>query len=458
MTKSRKKQKAGVEVSEQMPVMNPNAGGIDVGAAETWVSVPADRDSEPVRVFEMFTGDLHQMAQWLRQCRIETVAMESTGVYWIPVSQILEKHGIEVVLVNAKHVKNVSGRKSDWLDCQWLRILHTFGLLAGSFRPAASIGVLRSYLRHRQMLIESGAAHIQHMQKALTQMNLQLQHVISDITGVTGMRIIRAILQGHRDPRYLASLRDGRTKNEEQTIAKALEGDYRPEHLFALKQAVELFDFHQKLVSDCDAQIAAYLQTMESKLDLDAAPIKPARVEKKNRRNDFSFNGRQHAYRISGVDLTQIDGISESASLTILSEIGVDMNSWKTEKHFASWLALCPNNKITGGRVFQRRTQKSSNRVRDVLCLSGQSLFNSRSALGAFSRRMRSRLGAEKAIVATAHKLALLIYRLLKFGKDYVDSGQDAYERKYKERAIRNLARKAKDHGLTLVPIPAEVP
>src|SRR4029453_16845598 len=338
MTKSRKKQKAGVEVSEQMPVMNPNAGGVAVGAAETWVSVPADRDSEPVRVFEMFTGDLHQMAQWLRQCRIETVAMESTGVYWIPVSQILEKHGIEVVLVNAKHVKNVSGRKSDWLDCQWLRILHTFGLLAGSFRPAASIGVLRSYLRHRQMLIESGAAHIQHMQKALTQMNLQLQHVISDITGVTGMRIIRAILQGHRDPRYLASLRDGRTKNEEQTIAKALEGDYRPEHLFALKQAVELFDFHQKLVSDCDAQIAAYLQTMESKLDLDAAPIKPARVEKKNRRNDFSFNGRQHAYRISGVDLTQIDGISESASLTILSEIGVDMNSWKTEKHFASWL------------------------------------------------------------------------------------------------------------------------
>jgi len=456
MTKRRKKPAAGV--SEDMPVQNPNAGGLDVGAAETWVSVPADRDNEPVRRYEMFTKDLHEMALWLRRCGIKTVAMESTGVYWIAVSQILEKQGIDVVLVNAKHVKNVSGRKSDWLDCQWLRILHTHGLLAGSFRPEAQVGVLRSYLRHRQMLIECGAEHIQHMQKALTQMNLQLQHVISDITGMTGMLIIRAILEGHRDPQHLASLRDRRTKNDEQTIAKALEGDYRPEHLFALKQAVELFDFYQQLVLKCDQQIAAYLQTMESKVDIQEVPLKPPRAKKKNRRNDFGFDGRQQAYRISGVDMTQINGISESAGLTILSEIGVDMTPWKTEKHFASWMTVCPNNKITGGRVFQRRTQKSSNRVREVLCLCAQGLFNSKSALGAFARRMRSRLGVEKAIVAVAHKLALLIYRLLKFGKDYVDSGQDAYEEKYKQRAVRNLARKAREFGLTLAPITAEVP
>jgi hypothetical protein len=355
-------------------------------------------------------------------------------------------------------VKNVSGRKSDCLDCQWLRILHTFGLLAGSFRLTDAMGVLRHYLRHRQMLIESAAAHIQHMQKALTQMNLQLEHVISDITGLTGMRIIRAILKGERNPRRLAEMRDVRTKNDEATIAKALEGNYREEQLFVLRQAVELFDYYQLQLAACDGQIAAYMKTLESKVDLKADPLPAARVKKKNRRNDLVFAGREEAYRISGVDMTQIDGISESAALTILSEIGVDVSAWKTEKHFASWMTVCPNNKITGGRIFQRRTRKSSNRVRNVLCLCGQTLFNSRSALGAFARRMRSRLGVEKAIVATAHKLALLIYRLLKFGKIYVDIGQDAYENKYRERAVRNLARQAKQYGLSLAPIPAEVP
>jgi transposase len=457
MPKRVRKQKA-IQVSDDMPVMNKNAAGIDVGAAESWVSVPPDRSQEPIRRFEMFTRDLNQLGQWLKQCGIETVAMESTGVYWVAVSQILERQGIEVVLVNARHVKNVSGRKSDCLDCQWLRILHTFGLLAGSFRLTDAMGVLRHYLRHRQMLIESAAAHIQHMQKALTQMNLQLEHVISDITGLTGMRIIRAILKGERNPRRLAEMRDVRTKNDEATIAKALEGNYREEQLFVLRQAVELFDYYQLQLAACDGQIAAYMKTLESKVDLKADPLPAARVKKKNRRNDLVFAGREEAYRISGVDMTQIDGISESAALTILSEIGVDVSAWKTEKHFASWMTVCPNNKITGGRIFQRRTRKSSNRVRNVLCLCGQTLFNSRSALGAFARRMRSRLGVEKAIVATAHKLALLIYRLLKFGKIYVDIGQDAYENKYRERAVRNLARQAKQYGLSLAPIPAEVP
>jgi transposase len=450
MTQGKKKQKA-IRVNEDLPVINPNAAGIDVGSTEIWVSIPPERDEEPIRRYETFTQDLYAVADWLKQRKIESVAMESTGVYWIPVFEILEGQGIHVVLVNAKYAKNVAGRKSDWLDCQWLRMLHTFGLLPGSFRPAAEIAVLRCYLRHRQMLIECAAAHIQHMQKALTQMNVQLANVVSDITGTTGMRIIRAILNGERDFHRLAAMRDWRTKNDEETIAKALEGHYEPQHVFELKQAVEIFDFYQQQRVACDQEIAHYLKSLESRIDVDAHPIKPARAQKKNRRNNPGFDCRHEAYRISGVDLTQIDGISESSALTILSEIGTDMSRWKTEKHFASWLTLCPNNKITGGKIFQRRTRKASNRVHDVLCVCAQTLFNSRSALGAYARRMRSRLGTQKAIVATAHKLALLIYRLLRFGKDYLDIGQDAYEHQYKQRTLRSLARKAKEFGFQLV-------
>jgi transposase len=450
MTQGKKKQKA-IRVNEDMPVINPNAAGIDVGSAEVWVSIPPERDEEPIRRYETFTPDLYAMADWLKQRKIESVAMESTGVYWISVFEILEGQGIHVVLVNAKYAKNVAGRKSDWLDCQWLRILHTFGLLPASFRPTAEIAVLRSYLRHRQMLIDYGAAHIQHMQKALTQMNVQLANVVSDITGTTGMRIIRAILNGERDPHRLAAMRDSRTKNDEATIAKALEGHYEPQHVFALKQAVELLDFYQQQRLACDQEIADYLKRLESLIDVDAHPIKPARAQKKNRRNSPGFDCRSEAYRISGVDLTQIDGISESSALTILSEVGTDMSRWKTEKHFASWLTLCPNHKISGGKILQRRTRKSSNRVHDVLCICAQTLLNSRSALGAYARRMRSRLGTQKAIVATAHKLALLIYRLLRFGKDYVDIGHDAYEHQYKQRILKSLARKAKEFGFQLV-------
>jgi transposase len=457
MTKVQKKQKR-IQISDEMPVINGNAAGIDVGAKENWASVAPERDTEPVRQYGTFTRDVYAMADWLQQCGIKTVAMESTGVYWIPVFQILEERGFDVVLVNARHVKNVSGRKTDMLDCQWIRLLHSYGLLNGSFQPKAEITVLRSYLRHRQMLIDYAAHHIQHMQKALTQMNLQLAHVVSDITGATGMRMIRAILKGERAPRQLAEMRDLRTKSDGETIAKALEGDYRCEHIFALKQAVELFDFYQQQILDCDNQIGQYLRSLESKIDTQTHPMKPARTKKRKRRNVPGFDCRHEAYRISGVDLTQIDSISESASLTILSEIGTDMSPWKTEKHFASWLTVCPNNKITGGKIFQSRTRKSANRVRDVLCMCAQSLLNSRSALGAFCRRMCSRLGPPKGIVATAHKLALLIYRLLKFGKDYVDIGQDAYEQQFKQRAVKNLARKAKQFGFQLVPSHEPVP
>ncbi len=443
-----------VEISEDMARINRNAAGIDVGASEMWVAVPGSRDAKPVRRFDAFTRDLYALADWLKQCGIETVAMESTGVYWIPLFQILEERGFKVVLVNAKYAKNVAGRKTDMLDCQWIQVLHTYGLLAGSFRPTAEMCVLRCYMRQRQMLIEYAAGHVQHVQKALSQMNLQLEMVISDVVGLTGMRIIRAIVKGERDPQRLAAMRDVRTKNNEETIAKALEGTYQPEHIFSLKQAIELFDFYQQQISDCDQQIADYLRSLESKINTETHPIKPPRLKKKNRRNAPGFDCRHEAYRISGVDLTQIDGISESAALAILSEIGVDMSRWKAEKNFASWLTLCPNNKITGGKVFHRRTRKSANRVRDLLRICSLSLFNSHSALGAFARRMRSRLGPEKAIVATAHKLALLIYRLLKFGKDYVDIGQGAYEQQFKQRAVKNLARKAKQFGFQLTPSP----
>lgn len=452
MAKGQRKQRQ-IRFHEGLAQIRRDVAGLDVGASEVWVDVGLENDGEPVRRFSTFTADLKEMAKWLKSCGIGSVAMESTGVYWIPVIQILEAEGIEAILVNAAHVKNVTGRKSDMLDCQWLRTLHSYGLLAPSFRPAKDIVVLRSYMRHRQMLVESGAAHIQHMQKAMTQMNLQLQHVISDITGLTGMRIIRAIVAGERDPRRLAAMRDTRTKANEQTIAKALEGDYRREHVFALKQSLELVDFYEKQIGEIDQQITVHIESMETKAKPNGECLGPRRATKNKRRNQPKFDIREAAFRISGVDLTQIDGINESSMLSLIAEVGIDMSRWNTEKHFASWMAICPNNKISGGKVLQRHTRKSASRARDILRLCAQSLLNSKSALGAYCRRMCTRLGQPKGITAAAHKLARLVYRMLKLGRHYVDIGQDRYEKMYKERAVKNLARKAKDFGLQLVPV-----
>jgi transposase len=450
MTKVESKQRK-VRFHEGLKPIRLDAGGLDVGASEMWVDVGIENDADPVRRFETFTADLNAMGDWLKSCGIRTVAMESTGVYWIPVFQILEAKGIEAVLVNARHVKNGSGRKTDMLDCQWLRTLHSYGLLAASFRPAKDIVVLRCYMRHRQMLIETAAMHVQHMQKALEQMNLQLHHVISDITGATGMRIIRAIVAGQRDPQQLAAMRDLRTKANEPTIAKALEGDYRPEHVFALRQALELFDFYQKQIGDCHQEIANHIRTLETKAE--PGQLKPSRRPSTKRRNQPAFHVREEAFRISGVDLTEIDSINESAALSLLAEVGIDMSPWPTEKHFASWLTLCPNNKISGGKVLQRHTRKSASRARDTLRLCAQSLLGSRSALGAYCRRMCMRLGKPKGITATAHKLALLVYRMLKFGRHYLDIGQDQYEQRYQDRVLKSLARKAKHFGFQLVPV-----
>lgn len=456
MKQRRKKQK---KQPKSFSIINPDAAGIDIGSAEHWVAVPADRDQHPVRKFKCFTADLHNMADWLDECGIKTIAMESTGVYWIPAFQILESRGFEVKLVNAKHVKNVPGRKTDVLDCQWLQRLHCFGLLSGSFRPENSICVLRSYWRHRDNLIRYAGSHIQHMQKALTEMNIQLHKVISDIAGLTGMRIIRAILEGERDTVKLANMKHGRIRSSANEIAKSLEGDYRSEHLFALKQAVELYDFYQKQISACDQQIEDYLIQFDSKLDLDAHPIPPTkRKHRKPQGNEPHFDLRTHLYRITGVDFTQIDGLNALSVQNIISEVGLDPGAFPTAKHFTSWLGLCPNNRITGGNVKSSNTRKVVNRAATAFRIAAQALSTSLSALGAYYRRMRSRLGAPKAVTATAHKLARIFYHLWKTGDQYKDIGIDYYEQKYKERILKNMKRKAKKLGyvIALAPVTNE--
>lgn len=436
-------------------LINKDAAGIDIGSGEHWVAVPEDRDEEPVRCFGCFTADLQAMARWLKQCGVTTVAMESTGVYWIPCYQILEERGFEVKLVNARHVKNVPGRKSDVSDCQWLQRLHTYGLLSGSFRPDDQICVLRSYWRHRANLVRYASDHIQHMQKALTQMNLHLHKVLSNVTGVTGMNIIRAIISGERDPEKLALMRERGVKNTPEAIAKALEGDYRQEHLFALKQAVELYDFYHRQIEACDREIERYLHTFEAKVDPVQNPL-PRQKRKKEMRYQSFVDLRTELYRVSGIDFTQIPGLDVVTVQTILSEIGLDPGKFPTEKRFVSWLGLCPNNRITGGQVKSTKTRKTANRAANALRMAAQSVANSNTGLGGFYRRIRARLGAPKAITATAHKLARIFYRMWTTGQSYTDLGSDYYENRYKERVLRNITRRARELGYNAVLQPIE--
>ena len=453
MTKKRQpKVKVQMNVLEQI---NPNAAGIDIGAEEVWVAVPPDRDEESVQVFATFTVDFKSLAEWLAACGIETVAMEATGVYWIALFEILEAHGFAVYLVNARHLKNVSGRKSDVLDCQWIQQLHTYGLLNPSFRPPEEIVALRSLVRHREMLVQYRSAHIQHMQKALTQMNLRLTNVLSDITGVTGLKIIRAIVAGERDPHKLAQFRDERCKKSEAEIAKSLEGHYKREHLFALQQALELYDFYDRQLQACDLELEAMYQAFEPPEER-GTPL-PAPRTKKRRKNQAHFDLRQALYRMTGLDLTEIDGIDELTLQKVLSETGTDMSKWPTVKHFTSWLHLCPNNKITGGKVKQRGVQPTQNRASTALRVAAASLKSSDSALGAYFRRMRARLGTPAAITATAHKLARIIYHLLKYRQPYHDFGADHYEQQYRARVLRNLNRRAAKLGFRLEPLAQQV-
>lgn len=451
-SKSKAKKPKKVTLPDSLKRVQLNAAGIDIGASFHYVAVPVDRDEQPVRRFEAFTTDLYALADWLKQCQIETVVMESTGVYWIPLFQILESRGFEVKLVNARHTKNVPGRKSDVLDCQWLQELHTYGLLSGSFRPTDDIVVLRSYLRHRDNLIKQSATHIHLMQKALSQMNIKLHNVISDITGVTGMRIIHALLAGERDLTKLAELKDWRIRKSSEEIAKSLVGDYRREHLFALKQAVELYQCYREKIDQCDEQILAHLQSFDSKTDLSSTKEIDKPKRKKPQRNEPKIDLNQQLYRISGVDLTKIDGISILSAQTIISEIGLDMSKWPTEKHFASWLGLSPNKEISGGKVLKNGTRKVVNRAAQALRMAAFNLKNSKSALGAYYRRLCLRLGSAKAITATAHKLARIVYRMLKFGEAYTDVGLQAYQQNYRDRVVKNLIRRASTLGFQLIP------
>ena len=461
--KSPRKSKASRSLPVTAPSMpaelkqvNLNAAGIDVGATAHFVCVPEGRDAQPVQSFGAFTADLQAMADWLARCGVTTVAMEATGVYWIPLFELLERRGFEVKLVEPRRLKHVPGRKSDVLDCQWIQQLHTFGLLCGSFRPEDSICVLRSFVRQRQTLVRSLSRCVQHMQKALTQMNLKLQHVISDISGVTGMAILHAILAGERDPQQLAKLRDGRCSNDEATLALALQGNWREDHLFALKQAMDTYHFYQEKLAEVDEKIQTHLGTFEDKSHGKPLPA----VTKKQRVNDPAFDARKYLYTITGVDLTEVDGLQASTVLTVISEIGTDMSRWPTEKHFTSWLTLCPGVNKTGGRSESKsgRTRPSSNRAATALRMAACTLMRADCALGAYARRMRARLGAPKAITATARKLAIIIYNMLKYGKAYVDRGADYYQEQYRATMVKNLKRRAKQLGFEVLELTAHAP
>jgi transposase len=424
-----------------------------VGSAEHWVAVPPGRDTEAVRCFHSFTADVHRLADWLHACGIETVAMESTGVYWIGLFQVLEARGFTVHVVDARRAKSLPGRKSDLLDCQWLQKLHTFGLLNRCFRPAEEICVLRTYLRQRETLVTAAATSIQHMQKALTEMNVQLANVISDLSGATGLAIMRALLRGERDPVRLAALCDPRIQASSEQVIRSLEGNWREEGIFVLGQALELYEVYQRKIAECDARVEAHLHNKFSARSEDAPSLPPLKRNKKPRKSAPQFDLRGQLYRISGVDLTLIDGINVLTAQTVVSEVGFDMRAWPTEKHFASWLGLCPDHRISGGKILKRRTRPVSNRAAAALRLAASTLRHSRSALGVNFRRLRTRLGAPKAITALAHKLARLVYRLLKYGRQYVDRGLESYEAKYRERRSKWLAKQAKELNLPLVPL-----
>ena len=430
-----------------LAITHPNAAGIDIGSASHFVAVPPDRDETPVREFPSFTADLHALADWLKACKVDTVAMESTGVYWIALFELLESRGFTVMLVNARHVKNVSGRKSDVLDCQWLQQLMTYGLLSGAFRPADQVCVLRSLWRQRAMLLRSQGRSVQHMQKALTQMNVQLANVISDVVGVSGQKILRAIVAGERDGHVLGAMKDVRIRASTDEIAKSLQGNWRYEHLFALKQALGAFDFIGTQLVECDKEIELQLQRLQAH---DGEPAKDGKRRGKAS-NAPKFDLHSQLFKMCGVDLTRIDGINVTTALAVISETGTDMSRFATVGHFTSWMGLCPGTKITGGKVMNGKTRRCANHAAQALRLAAAGLRTSQSALGAYYRRMSSRMDKPKAVAATAHKLARLIYTMLTKGQEYTDQGQDYYEERYRQRVLRQLSLRAQKMGMRLV-------
>jgi len=435
-----------------LEVVHPDAAGIDIGGSEHWVAISPDRDEHPVRCFDCFTADLEQMADWLKARGVRSVAMQSTGVYWIPVFEILQQRGMEVYLVNARHTKNLPGRKSDIAECQWLLKLHTFGLLQNSFQPSDEIRAVRTLWRYRSGLVAQASSTIQRMQKALIEMNIQLTNVLSDLSGVSGMAIVQAVLDGKRNPEELASLADPQVKASKEVIAKSLRGNWRPELLFVLGQEMDSYRTYRKRIVDCDREVQQHLQRMESKVDLSTQPIGPRPKGKRARGNAPQiFDLRSELYRLTGVDWSQVDGIDVQVAQTVIAEVGADLKAFPSEKHFANWLGLCPTNETSGGRVLKRRTPKVVNRAKAAFRQAASTLIRSNSYLGAQYRRLRTRLGAPKAITAMARKLSCLFYRLLTKGQKYVDRGAQYYESRYREQQIRSLIKRAQRLGLQVL-------
>ncbi len=445
--------KTTIKSNTQLPTLHPHAAGIDIGATQIHVAVPSDADPKAVRTFSTFTDELLKLRDWLLRCRIKTVAMESTGVYWIPLFQILEAAGLQVYLVNARHAKNLPGRKTDISDCQWLQYLHSVGLLHTSFRPPEQICALRSLLRHRACLIRYAASHVQHLQKTLTQMNVQIHNVISDLTGVTGLAILQAILAGERDPQQLAAFKDHRIKASRDTIARSLQGDWRPELLLILQQALDTWRHYQGLIVQCDQQIELMLTSFDSPTASSLPPLPPSRLQhKKPQRNEPAFDARSQLYRLCGVDLTQVPGFQINTSLLLFSELGPDfVQRFPTAKCFASWLGLCPDNRITGGKIISVKTRDVKSRAALALRLAAQSLWRSKEYLGDCFRRCKARLGTPKAITAMAHKLARILWHLIKYRCPYNPAVWAKAEEKLRHKRIIRLHQNAAALGFKIL-------
>jgi len=430
--------------------VNPKAAGIDIGSSCHWVAVDSGLCEKPVRDFATYTADLESLADWLIECGVETVAMESTGVYWIPIFEILRDRGLDVWLVDARSTKQVAGRKTDVSDCQWIQQLHSYGLLKRAFLPDSEIATLRAYMRQRERWVAGAGRSIQHMQQAMDLMNVKLTEVVSDVTGRTGMAIIEGILAGERDPEQLSEHRRGGCKRSREEIAQALYGSWREEHLFALEQALDHYRYLSERIRACDARIEKVLVS----LSITEEPrTKPATLSKKRNTgpNPFTFDVKEHCFRLAGVDLSTIDGVGVNTALTLLSEVGTDMSSWRSERAFGSWLGLAPNPRKSGGRVMSSKSCPGAHRSATALRLAARGVSNSKSALGAFYRRLRARIGAPKALTATAYKIAKIVYRMLKSKKPYQDIGQAVYDERFHARRLRSLKRMAKDLGYQIV-------
>ena len=434
----------------KMSVINPDAAGVDIGSGFHYVAVPEDRDENPVRRFDSYTRDLHRIAKWLKDCGIKTVAMESTGIYWLQLFLILEQYGFEVYLVNAHHVKNVTGRKSDISDCQWIQQLHSYGLLKASYQPEELTRSLRGYMRHRKNLTRNYATHVLRMQKALEQMNIKLHNVLTDITGKSGQLMIKAILKGERNAEKLASLADKGVKSTQEELMKSLEGNWWEEPLFELRQSYELYLIYKRKIADCDRQIEKAMRDYNPDVDTSDYKNAPRKVYNKNRLN---FNASLYIKDILGVDVTQVFGINEINAAEIISEVGVDMSKWPSEKHFTSWLNLAPNKRTSGGKTLKSKKQKKKNRAGQAFQMAAYALQRSNHWLGAFYRRKKARSGPLIATKATAAKLAVIFYKMIKFQQEFVPLPIEDYTDKIRQQKINNLHRQASKLNLGLVPL-----